>query len=68
MSYDTLFATPSFINGAARVLDLGSTLNEYNFSKSEKEADSESLMLDWEAVGFDLYEAIDGYKQKQKRK
>lgn len=66
MSYDTLFAMPKFATGVARVLDLGSTFDQYNFSENEKEADSESLKLDWETVGMDLYEAMDEYKSKQK--
>jgi len=63
MSDETLFAMPTFATGAARALDLGSTFDQYDFSQSEKEADFEALKLDWEAVGLDLYEAIDEYKQ-----
>jgi len=34
-----LFARPSFLEGVARVMDLGGTLQVYNNSKTEKEAD-----------------------------
>lgn len=65
MSYDTLFAMPSFIRGAARALDLGSTTDIYNESNSEREADYEALRLDWLTVGSDLYGALDDYEKKQ---
>ncbi len=53
-----LFALPSFIGGAASVLDLGATLQEYNQSRNEDEADFESIRSDWYAVGDDLTYAI----------
>lgn len=67
MEYNTLFATPSFLNGIARVLDLGSTLNQYDFFESGQEMDSESLRLDWETVGQDLCEAMDEYTDNNGR-
>lgn len=52
-----LFAEPSFIEGMARVLDLGGTLNEYNSSKTAKQADFFALRADWRAVGKDIQSA-----------
>lgn len=49
-----LFARPSFIEGCARVLDFGDTLNEYNTALSPEQADAIALYLDWLAVGNDL--------------
>lgn len=49
-----LYARPSFLEGMARVLDFGGTLNEYNSSLSEEQADCLALNADWMAVGQDL--------------
>ena len=54
-----LYATPSFVEGVASLLDFGGVLNEYNESKSAKEADNRALLSDWEAVGFDIRAAMD---------
>lgn len=59
-----LFARPSFIEGMARVMDLGSTMQIYNNSKSEKEADVKALKKDWEAVGEDILNAVEKYERK----
>jgi hypothetical protein len=55
----SLFANPSFFSGAARVLDLGGTFDEYNASPSQEEADIRALKSDWCAVGHDMEVAID---------
>lgn len=59
-----LFARPSFIEGLARVMDLGSTMQIYNNSKSEKEADIKALKKDWEAVGEDILNVVKKYERK----
>ena len=46
-----LFARPSFLEGMARVLDLGAALNIYNYDKDGNEADAKALFSDWMAVG-----------------
>lgn len=56
---DTLFAHPSFVSGAARVLDLGGTFDDYNRSRSEDDADARALQGDWVAIGSDMKKAID---------
>ncbi len=53
-----LFARPSFVEGMARTLDFGGTLNEYNSSLSEEQADCLALNADWMAVGQDLLEVF----------
>ena len=53
-----LFARPSFIEGMARVLDMGGTLNEYNTSPTGEEADAIALWSDWAAIGQDMYAVI----------
>ncbi|MCK9582156.1 MAG: hypothetical protein M0Q46_00820 [Endomicrobiales bacterium] len=57
-----LFARPSFIEGASRVLDLGSTLNEYNSNLTTEEADSAAIQSDWYAVGDDILNAMTQYQ------
>lgn len=57
----TLFARPSAIEGAARLLDLGGTLQGYNNSQSDMEADSRALSSDWYAIGQDLGDAVGAY-------
>ena len=49
-----LFAKPSFLEGMARVLDLGGTLTEYNRSRSGSEADETALLSDWLALAEDV--------------
>lgn len=56
---DFLFARPSFMEGAARVLDLGDTLTLYNGSLSEVEADELALLMDMYAIGVDLFAATE---------
>ncbi len=58
-----LFARPSAIEGVARLLDLGITLQEYNASETENEADAKALKSDWHAVGIDMKSAVKKYEQ-----
>ncbi len=53
-----LFSPPSFLEGMARVLDLGGTFDQYNVSASGEEADRQALESDWNAIGADMYDAI----------
>ena len=57
-----LFATPSFITGVAKAIDLGATFDEYNADVTPEEADFYSLLSDWCAVGDDLRFAITLYE------
>lgn len=59
-----LFARPSFIEGISRVIDLGVTIQIYNDSKTEKEADLKAIKKDWEAVGQDIFSAVKKYERK----
>lgn len=62
MGSDFLFVTPTFLLGAASVLDIGGTLIEYNTSKSELEADTKAIRSDWQMVGQDICKALIDYK------
>jgi hypothetical protein len=53
-----LFALPSFLSGVARILDLGATFSAYNISRTEEEADRDSIQSDWSAVGHDIRAAM----------
>jgi len=57
---DFLFASPNFLTGCARTLDLGAVLNRssYNFSATPEEADLRAIAHDWAAVGKDLQKAM----------
>jgi hypothetical protein len=60
-----LCANPSFLGGMARVLDLGSTLNEYNACPTGEQADFIALWSDWRLVGIDIKDATCEYAQKR---
>ena len=68
-----IYARPSFLEGMARIFDMGGTLNEYDFgsnpdgSESPKpadgaKADMEALRSDWRTVGDDMRSAMGGYR------
>lgn len=59
----SLVNNPSFLRGAARVLDLGSTLQAYNKYKTAKEADYMAIRSDWLAIGNDIKMSIQKYDQ-----
>jgi hypothetical protein len=53
-----LFAMPRWFEGLARIVDLGSTFDQYNVASSPGEADARALAQDWAAVGDDLRVAM----------
>lgn len=57
-----LFATPSFLEGLARTIDLGTTLDEYNSSITPEQADFLAVKNDWEVIGEDIVFAIEKEK------
>ncbi len=59
-----LFANPSFVGGASRCLDIGSTQTMYNNSPSGDIADYNALMADWNAIGNDMNMAIKNFEQE----
>ena len=62
---DFLFARPSFIEGIARVLDFGNTLNTYNESLTPEMADEIAMWLDWSMVGKDISKALLAIEREQ---
>jgi hypothetical protein len=55
---DLLFARPSFLEGAGRVIDLFGVLQVYNISETPREADQKAIKADWLAIGKDFQKAI----------
>jgi hypothetical protein len=55
---DFLFSTPSFVSGAARLLDWYCLYDSYNTSRSDFEADYKALFSDWYVVGQDISSAV----------
>ena len=58
MRTDYLFATPSFLSGVARLLDLSGRFGAYNDSDDEALADARAIYSDWRMVGQDLAGAM----------
>jgi hypothetical protein len=56
-----LYARPSLIEGVARLIDFGGTLQEYNSALSSEQADLLALASDWRVVGDDLRQAMSQY-------
>lgn len=59
-----LFAKPSFSEGIARIFDFSNSLETYNTSKDEAEADNKATYLDWLAVGDDLSSVMKKYDRR----
>ena len=64
ISTDYLFARPSFIEGVARIMDIGGTLNEYNYASDGQEADAIAIWSDWAVIGQDMYKAMGIYREE----
>ena len=66
MSDNYIFISPSYLSGAARLLDLGATYDSgsYWVSATPAEADARAVAGDWEAVHTDLVAAADTIEQK----
>lgn len=60
-----LYANPSALEGAARLFDFAGTLNIYNSSLSEIDADTKAMSHDWITVGDDLQNALNMYEQEK---
>lgn len=56
MRTDFLFAVPSLLSGAARVLDLAGKYDRYNESRTTREADLRALFCDYFLALQDLRE------------
>jgi hypothetical protein len=62
-----LYARPSLIEGAARMVDLSGSLNVYNYSRNGSEADARALYEDWRAIGRDVRAALEELRRDNRR-
>jgi hypothetical protein len=56
---DFLFAEPSFMSGAGRIIDLWGQFDDYNRSDTPAEADAKAIASDWLVVGQDIQDAVE---------
>jgi len=56
-----LYAQPSLLEGVARVVDFGGTLNDYNRCPAGVDPDAFALRADWAAVGESIRSAAELY-------
>ena len=63
---DFLFATPSFLMGAGSVLNIAGNYFSYNYSLSDRQADTKAISSDWGVVGGDIEKASDAITKNLK--
>lgn len=51
---DILYSEPGYIRGVMRILDIGRTVNDFNYSNTPEEADYKALNADWVTIGNDI--------------
>lgn len=61
-----LFAKPSFLEGLARTIDLGATIDEYNSSLTQEQADLIAIRNDWETIGEDILFSLQNEEENLK--
>lgn len=60
MSSDYLLNKQTFLRGIASITNIGGTVL-FNESKTPEEADARAISSDWEAVGNDMFGALNEY-------
>ena len=55
-------ALPCFLLGVATIIDMGATMNIYNYDATPSQADANAIASDWEMVGADINVAINKHK------
>jgi hypothetical protein len=63
---DFLFTTPSFLIGAGSVLNIAGNYFSFNYSSSDRQADTKAISSDWGVVGSDIEKASDAIPQNLK--
>lgn len=63
-----LFPRTGFIAGMGSVLNISGKYFEFNYSKSDAEADTKAIASDWGMVGQDLQHVLDAELAKTKSK
>jgi hypothetical protein len=64
MRPDFLVATPSWLSGSSRVLDLAGQFDEYNDSHSVDAADAKAIFCDWRMIGDAFRDAMNVFKRE----
>lgn len=64
MRPDFLVATPTWLSGSARLLDLAGDFDEYNDSQSIEAADAKALFCDWRLIGDAILDAMNGFRRE----
>ena len=62
---DFLYSRPSFLDGAARVLDLFGVFRRYDRPENEEQVDARALYDDFRIVGLDLEDAMRRYESER---
>jgi len=62
-----LFSTPSFFIGMGSIFNLAGKYFYYNTSDSDAEADYKAIESDWKAVGKDIQDSINTYKEENNK-
>lgn len=65
---DYLLPKNNFWVGMGSILNLADSYFEYNYSKSESEADLKALTSDWDNVGEDIRNSNRNFEKKNKHK
>lgn len=55
---DFLFADTSIVAGAGSVINVFGNYYDFNYSKSEEEADIKAIKCDWYMIGKDIRKAL----------
>jgi hypothetical protein len=63
---DFLFTTPSFLIGAGSVLNIAGNYFSFNYSSSDRQADTKAISSDWGVIGSDIEKASDAILQNLK--
>jgi hypothetical protein len=59
---DFLFATPNYLTGAGTVINLAGNYYAFNVSKTGEEADHRAIQNDFNMIGQDIFDVIEGMK------
>ena len=60
-----LGARPSFLEGIARLMDFGNTLDTYKSYPSGTEADHAAIAKDWAMIGLDFRNAVAEFEAEE---
>ena len=63
---DFLYGRPSFLDGAARILDLFGVFRHHDRLENDDEVDARALYDDFRIVGLDLEDAMRRYESERR--